>query len=117
MNINITIIKKCLQKEFGCDKIAVTDGSVYAQNEHIIALVVAPHEGNNYHYLVRFSTKAGFDRWANSRAIEKEFDTVMEIVQYLKENKLEIYKKLFEYLSRKYEYIQEEFDDELTIFV
>jgi len=118
MNINITIIKKCLQKEFGCDKIAVTDGSVYAQNEHIIALaVLLPHEGNNYHYLIRFSTVAGFDRWANSRAIEKEFDTVMEIVQYLKENKLEIYKKLFEYLSRKYEYIQEEFDDELTIFV
>lgn len=113
MNINITMIKKCLQKEFGCDKIAVTNGSVYVQNEHIIALVVAPYEGNNYRYLVRFSTVAGFDKWTNSRAIEKEFYTAMEVIQYLKENKLEIYKTLFEYLSREYGYLKEEFEKEL----
>ena len=101
-------IKECLEKEFD---LLVTEGDhkLHGDNDEIIALVVSPHEGNKYHYLVRFSTIASFDRWANSRAIEKEFNTTTEVVEYLKNSKLEIYKKLLKYLTNEYEYLEKEF--------
>lgn len=84
-------IKECLEKEFDLMVTEGYDHKLHADNDFIIALVVPPHEGNKYHYLVRFSTIASFDRWANSRAIEKEFNTTTEVVEYLKNSKLDIY--------------------------
>lgn len=69
-------------------------------------LVVEPHEGNGNKWLLRISTIAAFDRWVNSRAIEKFFDTETELCEYLKGHQLEIYQELVEYLSTEYDELE-----------
>lgn len=78
-----------------------------ASTDTIICLVIAPHEGTNYKYMLRLSTRAAFDRWANSTPIEKFFDTEKEVVDYLKNNQLEIYKQLLVYLSEEYSELEQ----------
>ena len=57
--------------------------------------------------MLRVSTESAFDRWANSTAIEKFFDSDIELCNYLYEHQLDIYKDLVEYLSREYDDVAE----------
>lgn len=80
-----------------------TKENIYAINDTIICLVVAPHTGTNNRWMIRFSTVSSFDRWANSCAIEEFFDTKEAIIQYLEEKQVDIYKQLLVYLSSEYD--------------
>lgn len=93
-------IEELLQnKDYEVDSFS---GNIYANNGIVKYLVVRPHEGNGYKYLLRVSTCAAFDRWANSIPIEEFFDTEEDLVNYILNNQLEIYKILLEYLSDEY---------------
>jgi len=61
--------------------------------------------------MFRATTRTAFDRWANSTAIEEFFDTDVELCQYLQEHRLDIYKKLLNYLSEEYDDLQEAYYD------
>lgn len=102
------IIAKALRDEFELD-IQNQYENLYAANSVIFVAISTPHEGNDYKYLVRFSTVAAFDRWANSCAIEKKFDAATDVVAYLKRKKTEIYINLLKYLSDEYQDLHEEF--------
>ena len=104
-------ITQCLQRTFGMTVNHEYD-NWYGRNDYILACVIPPHEGNQHRYVVRFSTVAAFDRWSNSRAIEKLFDTMEEVIDYIEHNKLEIYEQLLQYLSSEYEDLREDFERE-----
>lgn len=95
-------IKKCLGKEFGL-KVERGKEHLFATDETVRALVTIPHEGNEHKWLVRFSTAAAFDRWANSTVFEMKFDTETDAVKYLTKNQMTIYRCLLDYLSSEYE--------------
>lgn len=75
----------------------------------MLAVIVPPHSGTKYRWLVRFSTVAAFDRWANSRAIEEFFEAKEDVEKYLRENKVNIYTELLEYLSCEYKELWEDY--------
>lgn len=52
------------------------------------------------------TTISAFDRWANSTAIEKFFETDIELCNFLYEHQLDIYKELLEYLSEEYDELE-----------
>ena len=85
--------------------------SIYATNGIVKYFVVRPHEGNRYKYLLRISTCAAFDRWANSIPIEEFFDTEEDLINYILNNQLEIYKTLLEYLSEEYYDLQNTYEE------
>jgi hypothetical protein len=79
------------------------EGELYINVDDIISfMIVAPHSGTNNQYMLRVSTLSAFDRWANSTAIEKFFNTEFELIDYLNEHQLDIYKELLSYLSEEY---------------
>ena len=82
------------------------DGRLKAKTDTIKYLIVEPREGNGNKWLLRISTIAAFDRWANSRTIEKFFDTETELCEYLKGHQLEIYRALIRYLSDQYDELE-----------
>lgn len=104
-------VKQMLQY-FGM-KINENDGdNIYANDGVVKYLVVPPHKGNHFHYVLRISTCAAFDRWANSIPIEEFFDTENELIDYIGHNQLTIYKTLLKYLSEEYYYLQKDFEEE-----
>ena len=80
------------------------DGHLEAKTDTVIFLVVSPHSGTHNNWMLRASTIAAFDRWANSRAIELYFESDVTLCEYLSRNQLDIYKKLLKYLSEEYNY-------------
>lgn len=85
----------------------ISGGNIYANSNTIVALVVAPHSGTNGKWMIRFSPSASFDRWANSRAIEKFFDTSEDVMNFLVCNLISIYQKLLERLTQDYKELME----------
>lgn len=77
-----------------------------AELETAIFLVVKPHSGTNNKWMLRVSTVAAFDHWANSTAVQEFFDTDIELCNYLYDHRLEIYKELLKYLSKEYEELE-----------
>lgn len=75
---------------------------LYARNDKIFALIMAPFDDNES-WQVRFSTVAAFDRWSNSGGFWEYFRTSYDAVNYLKNNKLEVYEELLDYLSSEYD--------------
>ena len=74
--------------------------ALHGCNDRIVALVVAPHEGNEYHWVLRLSPIVSFDRWANSMCIEEYLNSPEDIHWYLYECETDIYYKLFDCLSQ-----------------
>ncbi len=79
-----------------------TSSHIYGGNDFIVVLVAAPHEGNDYKWLLRMSPKVSFDRWANSCAVDEEFESADDLRYYLYDCESDIYAKLFEALSEEY---------------
>lgn len=94
-------------------KLTEYDGHLEARTEIAHFLIVSPHSGTKGRWMLRVTTVSAFDRWANSTAIEKFFDSSTELCLYLYDHQLDIYKDLLEYLSREYDELQEEFEKEL----
>lgn len=100
-------IAKVLKGIYGLSIESLDEATVYAENDMIIALVVAPHSGTKYKWLLRFSTAAAFDRWANSTAIEEFYETEDEVIKYLEDNVMQVYQQLLNYLSNEYDEMKE----------
>ena len=83
------------------------EGHLEARTSTVIFMVVEPHSGTKNRWMLRVSTESAFDRWGNSTAIEKFFDSDIELCNYLYEHQLDIYKDLVEYLSREYDDVAE----------
>ena len=88
------------------------EGYLEARTDTVIFMVVEPHSGTKNRWVLRVSTKSAFDRWANSTAIEEFFDSDIELCNYLYDYQLDIYKDLVRYLSREYDDIAEEYQQE-----
>ena len=82
-----------------------------ARTDIILYVVVSPHSGTDNKWMLRVSTISAFDRWANSTAIEKFFETDIELCNYLCEHQLDIYKDLIKYLSGEYEELYAEYEE------
>lgn len=105
-------ILEILIKKYGVELCSRDYNYIHTKGDLIICLICGPQEHdyvykNNPKWLVRFSTVSAFDRWANSTAIEKFFDTMDEVIEYLTNNELDIYKELLSYLSEEYEEYKE----------
>lgn len=87
------------------------DGHLEAKTDTAIFLVVSPHSGTNDNWMLRASTIAAFDRWANSRAIELYFESDTELCAYLTWNMLRIYKTLLSYLSKEYDEMEKLYEE------
>lgn len=83
------------------------DISLIVQSEYIAFLIVEPHDHLDK-WMLRVAPRVSFDRWGNSAVIEEFFNNETEILNYLKENQLHIYKELFFVLSNDYYYLAEE---------
>ena len=95
-------LKKILKQVFGVE-LDTDNETIHFHNNIITGLICSPHNGSDHKWIVRFSTVAAFDRWANSLAIQECFDTEEDVVKYLKENEVSIYKQLLEYISEEYD--------------
>lgn len=73
---------------------------VQGQNDHIIMLVVLPHD-NMKKWMLRVAPRVTFDRWANSTVIETFFDRQDILCNYIENNKAEIIEKMFVSLSKE----------------
>lgn len=85
-------------------------GHLEAKTETVIFHIVSPHSGTNNRWMLRVSTISVFDRWANSTAIEKFFETNTALYYYLNRHQLDIYKELVEYLSKEYDELYDEME-------
>ena len=100
-------IKQWFENDYHKYKITEYDDSLEAKTNIVFFLVVKPHDGTNNKWLLRVTTIIGFDRWANSTAVEMFFDTDIELCNYLYEHQLDIYEDLLEYLSSEYNDLSE----------
>ena len=85
---------------------------VCGMNKTMLILVVDGAYRNDGKWLVRISTLAAFDRWANSCAIEETFKDKKDVILYFRNKKLEIYEALLAYLSEEYDELHEAFENE-----
>lgn len=100
-------IKGYLMEAYDCDDFNKKDISLIVQSEYIAFLIVEPHDHLDK-WMLRVAPRVSFDRWGNSAVIEEFFNNETEILNYLKENQLHIYKELFFMLSNDYYYLSEE---------
>ena len=77
------------------------ESHLYATNDMINLMVVAPHEGTQNKWMLRVGPMVTFDRWANSTSIERFFDRPAHVAAYLEEQMDYVYKRLFESLSNE----------------
>lgn len=57
------------------------------------------------------STRAGFDRWANSIGFEKDFENSDELINYLKNNWSDILEELIKYLTLSYDELYDQWNE------
>lgn len=105
-------IKHWFENDNEAYEISEGNGFLDARTDMVHYLVVEPHSGTNNRWMLRITTTAAFDRWANSTGIEKFFTTETELCKFLQENQLYIYKELLRYLSKEYEELEELVDME-----
>lgn len=83
-----------------------------ARTDIVHYLIVEPHSGTNNRWMLRITTRAAFDRWADSTGFERFFTTETELCKFLQTEQLNIYKELLRYLSNEYEKLEEAFNIE-----
>lgn len=88
------------------------EGHLEVRTGTAIFMVVEPHSGTNYKWMLRISTMRAFDRWANSTPIELFFDSDVKLCNYLHDNQLNIYKRLLKYLSEEYDDILDSYEED-----
>lgn len=68
---------------------------VVVQTQCTFCLIVSPHKDLES-WMLRIALRPTFDRWANSTVMEIFFNNEDEIIDYLEDNQLKIYKTLLE---------------------
>ena len=97
---NIKLVKKWFEdNDYEVDLCS----PVLAKSDTILFQVVEPHRETSEKWLLRVAALTSFDRWANSTAVEKFFDTETDLCDYLENNQVDIYKAVLENLSEEYE--------------
>lgn len=96
-------IKRWFKDDYENYEITEYDGHLEAKTNTVLYMIVSPHSGTNNRWMLRVSTIAAFDKWANSTAVEEFFETEVELCIYLYDHQLEIHKDLLKYLSLEYE--------------
>ena len=105
-------VKQWFENDNESYEISEGNGFLDARTDMVHYLIVEPHSGTDNRWMLRITTTAAFDRWANSTGIEKFFTTETELCKFLQENQLNIYKELLRYLSKEYEELEELVDME-----
>lgn len=105
-------IKRWFENDNEDYEISEGNGFLNARTDIVHYLIVEPHSGTNNRWMLRITTGAAFDRWANSTGIEKFFTTEIELCEFLQVAQLDIYKELLRYLSKEYEELEELVDME-----
>lgn len=100
--------KRWFENNFENYNIIEYEGHLEVRTETVLYLIVAPHSGTDGEWMLRITTIAAFDRWANSTVIQEFFDSETELCNYLYEHQLYIYKNLLEYLSKEYDEVIKE---------
>lgn len=100
-------IKQWFENDNEAYEISEGNGFLDARTDIAHYLIVEPHSGTNNRWMLRITTRAAFDRWANSTGIEKFFTTETELCEFLQAAQLDIYKELLRYLSKEYEELEE----------
>ena len=95
-------VKRWFENDYENYDITESEGRLDARTDTVYFLIVSPHSGNDNKWMLRVSTIAAFDRWANSTAVEVFFETEVELCNYLYDHQLDIYKDLLKYLSLEY---------------
>lgn len=101
-------IKRWFENDFENYDIVEYEGHLEARTETVLYLIVAPHSGTDDRWMLRVTTIAAFDRWANSTAIQEFFNNEIELCNYLYEYQLDIYKNLLKYLSKECDEVTEQ---------
>ena len=99
-------IKKWFENDYEQYTIEEYEGHLEARTNIILFMVVDRKKESNDRWMLRVTTISAFDRWANSTAIEKFFETDIELCNYLYAHQLDIYKELLEYLSKEYDELE-----------
>ena len=86
------------------------EGHLEAKSDLAIFMVVEPHEGTKNRWMLRASTVSGFDRWANSTAVEMFFQSEEDVNYYLMKHDTEIYYELLRYLSETYDELERDIE-------
>ena len=94
-------------KKLGYEVDELGTNAINFRNKQILGEVAMSKDGECIK--IRISAVCDFDRWANSTAIEKMFDTQVELVRYLRDNQVEIYKEVIDYLA---ELIYSDYEEE-----
>lgn len=87
------------------------EGHFEARTDTIFFMIVAPHSGTNYRWLLRVAAISSFDRWANSTAVEEFFKTDIDLCDYLNTCQLDIYKAVLKSISEDYEELYKTYED------
>lgn len=87
-----------------CDIIRDNDGTIthiYTKKDDLYFLIIAPHEGNHFKYLLRAHPALTFDRWSVCD-FEREFTYSHQVAKYLEENMIRIYQDILELYTNHY---------------
>ena len=93
-------INTILRKEYGVKTASINDERLHAESDSMVFLVVAPHDEMKK-WLLRIAPRSTFDRWANSVVIERQFDNVASIANWLKMEKMFVFMKVLNSLSNE----------------
>lgn len=74
---------------------------IYTGKDDLYFLIIAPHEGNHFKYLLRANPKITFDRWSVCD-FEREFTYSYQVAKYLEENTIRIYQDILELYTNHY---------------
>lgn len=80
---------------------------IYAEDNLLYYCIIAPHEGNDYSFLLRVNTKKTFDRWSICE-FEEKFSTSEKLIKFLKKDKERIYREI---LAEVLEYHVKDFEE------
>lgn len=103
-------INTILRKEYGVTTVSVNNERMHAESDSMVFLVVAPHDDMK-NWLLRIAPRSTFDRWANSTVIERCLDNVECIVNWLRNEKMFVFVKVLNSLSREVEEMRDATND------
>lgn len=103
-------IKTVLGAEYGVRSTSMSPDRLEGVGAAIIFLVVPPHD-NMKKWLLRIAPRCTFDRWANSTVIERELDNVESVVNWLRNEKMFVFAKILNSLSKEVVEMKQEMEE------
>lgn len=72
-------------------------------SSYIAVLITMPHEDINKRWALRITPLVSFSRWSSVAKLELFFDSVEDMIGYLKDEQTEIWRYLFKCLTGDYD--------------